>query len=224
MFEAWGRVVYRRRRLVLADSGVGVVAGGACGEPACSASCSRRRLHRPGQPEPARGNLATRAFGRDTADVVVLYSGPDHDRARPGLPGRRDRHAWPPCRAARSPRTQTYWSTGLAAVRQRRRPGRPTPCSSWPVPPTPPGSRTYQAISGRPRRARPDRRRQAGRSRPRRAINKRGHRRHRAGRGHLDAGAADPAAGHLRQPGRRQPAAGDRRHRRSSARSPRCGC
>jgi len=52
----------------------------------------------------------------------------------------------------------------------------------------------------------------------------RGHRRYRAGRGLLDAGAADRDGGDLREPGRRLACRWRSGASRSWARSPRCGC
>jgi trehalose monomycolate/heme transporter len=73
MFEAWGRFVYRRRRLVLLVAAV-VVAGAALwGTGVFGSLQSGGGFAAPGSQSEKAGALATRAFGRDTADVVVLY-------------------------------------------------------------------------------------------------------------------------------------------------------
>ncbi len=73
MFEAWGRFIYRRRRLVLLAA-VAVIAGAAVwGTGVFGSLQSGGGFTAPGSQSEQASNLATKAFGRDTADVVVLY-------------------------------------------------------------------------------------------------------------------------------------------------------
>ncbi|MGY1670368.1 MMPL family transporter [Geodermatophilus sp. SYSU D00710] len=76
MFEALGRVVYRRRRAVLALSALAVVLAGVWGTGVFG------RLTGSGFEDPASesaraAELAVRELGRDSADVVVLYRSDD---------------------------------------------------------------------------------------------------------------------------------------------------
>jgi uncharacterized membrane protein YdfJ with MMPL/SSD domain len=76
MFEAWGRFVYRRRRLVLLVAAMVVVGAAVWGTGVFGALQSGGGFTAPGSQSERAGALATRAFGRDTADVVVLYRSP----------------------------------------------------------------------------------------------------------------------------------------------------
>ncbi len=76
MFEAWGRFVYRRRRLVLLAAAVVVVGAAVWGTGVFGALQSGGGFTAPGSQSEQASTLATRAFGRDTADVVVLYRSP----------------------------------------------------------------------------------------------------------------------------------------------------
>ena len=212
MFESWGRVVYRaaaagpgpRRdrgggRGGLGHRGVRRAAVGAAASPPRAARASRRATWR------------RRAFGRDAGDVVVLYSSPRADRARRRLPRRRSPGPWPRCPPARCGRPRP---TGPPARRSSPAPGGHATYAVLELAGGTDSARIndYDAIKGQ--LAAPGLRTQVGGQIPTEAaINNAGHLRHRPGRGHLHAGAADPAAGHLRQPGRGQPAAGHRRHR-----------
>ncbi len=73
MFEAWGRLVYRRRRLVLLAAAVAVVGAAVWGTGVFGSLQSGGGFTAPGSQSQRASDLATRAFGRDTADVVVLY-------------------------------------------------------------------------------------------------------------------------------------------------------
>jgi uncharacterized membrane protein YdfJ with MMPL/SSD domain len=76
MFEAWGRFVYRRRRLVLLAAAVAVAAAALWGTGVFARLQSGGGFTPPGSQSQQASDLATRAFGRDTADVVVLYRSP----------------------------------------------------------------------------------------------------------------------------------------------------
>ncbi len=111
MFEAWGRFVYRRRRLFLLVAAIAVVAAGVWGTGVFGALQSGGGFTAPGSQSQQASDLAARAFGRDAADVVVLYRSPDQTVRDPGY-----RTAVTAALAA-LPRDkvvsyQTYWSTG----------------------------------------------------------------------------------------------------------------
>ena len=74
MFESWGRLVYARRRLVLALAGLVVVAAAVWGTGVFGALQSGGGFTPPGSQSQQESNLAARTFGRNTADVVVLYT------------------------------------------------------------------------------------------------------------------------------------------------------
>ena len=74
MFEAWGRVLFRRRRLVLLVAAVVVVGAAVWGTGVFGALKSGGGFTAPGSQSEQASTIATRAFGRDTADVVVLYN------------------------------------------------------------------------------------------------------------------------------------------------------
>ena len=73
MFEAWGRFIFRRRRLVLLASAIAVVGAAVWGTGVFGSLQSGGGFTAPGSQSQQASDLATKAFGRDTADVVVLY-------------------------------------------------------------------------------------------------------------------------------------------------------
>ena len=73
MFEAWGRFIYRRRRLVLLAAVVAVIGAAVWGTGVFSSLQSGGGFTAPGSQSEQASSLAMKAFGRDTADVVVLY-------------------------------------------------------------------------------------------------------------------------------------------------------
>jgi RND superfamily putative drug exporter len=73
VFEAWGRFIYRRRRLVLLAVVVAVVGAAVWGTGVFGSLQSGGGFSAPGSQSEQASNIATKAFGRDTADVVVLY-------------------------------------------------------------------------------------------------------------------------------------------------------
>ena len=111
MFEAWGRFVYRRRRLVLLVAALVVAGAAVWGTGVFGALQSGGGFTAPGSQSERASTLATRAFGRDTADVVVLYRSPAltvRDPAyRAAVTG--SLSALPKDRVLSY---QTYWSTG----------------------------------------------------------------------------------------------------------------
>jgi trehalose monomycolate/heme transporter len=74
VFESWGRLVYARRRLVLVLAGLVVVAAAVWGTGVFGALQSGGGFTAPGSQSQQESNLAARTFGRNTADVVVLYT------------------------------------------------------------------------------------------------------------------------------------------------------
>jgi uncharacterized membrane protein YdfJ with MMPL/SSD domain len=111
MFEAWGRFIFRRRRLVLLVAGLVVIAAAIWGTGVFGRLQSAGGFVPPGSQSQQEANLAARAFGPDSADVVVLYRSTDLTVRSPAyrsavaaslarLPGRRVLSA------------RTYWSAG----------------------------------------------------------------------------------------------------------------
>ena len=111
MFESWGRVVYRRRRLVLVIALVVVAFAAAWGTGVFSRLQSSGGFTPPDSQSQQSANLAAAAFGRDSGDVVVLYSSPDQTVRSPGF-----RSAVTGTLAAlphgKVLSYATYWSTG----------------------------------------------------------------------------------------------------------------
>src|SRR5215472_8035749 len=111
MFEAWGRGLYRARRLTLVIAAVVALAAGAWGTGVFSKLTSGNTFTPPNSQSNRETNLAASVFGRNDADVVVLYHSPALTVSDPayrqavtaalaGLP------------AADVKRVTTYWSSG----------------------------------------------------------------------------------------------------------------
>ena len=109
MFEAWGRGIYRRRRLTLVIAAIGIVFAGVWGTHVFGALTSGNSFTPPNSQSQREADAATSAFGRNDADVVILYhsarltvSDPAYraavTRALAGLPRRE------------VPSASTYWS------------------------------------------------------------------------------------------------------------------
>src|SRR5712691_5518132 len=73
MFESWGRIIYRRMRLVLVLTMIVVAFAGAWGTGVCGSLQTAGGFNAPGSQSQHASDLASAAFGRDTSDVVVLY-------------------------------------------------------------------------------------------------------------------------------------------------------
>jgi len=110
MFERWGRVIYRRRRLVLVIAGIGVAFAAIWGTGVFAALQTAGGFGAPGSQSQQEADLAARTFGRGSGDVVVLYSSRTMTAASPafrssvtsalaGLPH------------SRAESYATYWST-----------------------------------------------------------------------------------------------------------------
>ena len=113
MFEAWGRFIFRRRRLVLLIAGLAVIAAAVWGTGVFGKLQSAGGFAPPASQSQREADLAARTFGQDAADVVLLYSSKDMTVAAPAY------KAAVTSSLARLPRgavtsAQTYWSTGSA--------------------------------------------------------------------------------------------------------------
>ena len=111
MFEAWGRSVYRRRRLVVIITLVIVAFAGAWGTGVFGSLQSAGGFNTPNSQSQHSSDLAAAAFGRDTGDVVVLYQSATRTVADPAYRAAVTRTL------GALPRSQiesvaTYWSTG----------------------------------------------------------------------------------------------------------------
>src|SRR5579859_5901379 len=76
MFEAWGRALYRRRRLTLIVSLLFVAFAGVWGTGVFGKLSSGNSFTPPGSQSQHEQDRADQLFGRDEADVVVLYDSP----------------------------------------------------------------------------------------------------------------------------------------------------
>src|ERR1700684_3204994 len=74
MFERWGRVIYRRRRLVLVITLIVVAFAGAWGTGVFRSLQTAGGFNTPNSQSQRSSDLASAAFGRDAGDVVVLYN------------------------------------------------------------------------------------------------------------------------------------------------------
>src|SRR5580704_7527838 len=115
MFEAWGRGLYRARRLTLVLAILFAVAAGVWGTGVFSKLTSGNTFTPPSSESNRESALATSVFGRNEADVVVLYhsaamtvADPAYRRAVTAelgtLPAADVLHA------------TTYWSSGQASL------------------------------------------------------------------------------------------------------------
>ncbi len=115
MFEAWGRVLYRTRRRTLAIAVLFAIAAGIWGTGVFGKLNSGNTFTPPDSQSNQESNLAARVFGRNEADVVVLYHSATMTVADPayrqavttalaGLP------------SADVTRVTTYWSSGQPAL------------------------------------------------------------------------------------------------------------
>jgi trehalose monomycolate/heme transporter len=111
MFSRWGRVAYRRRRLILLGALLVAVLGGVWGTTIFATVQTAGGFDAPNSQSQHESDLATQAFGRDAGDVVVLYSSKTLTTASPAF-----RSAVTSTLAA-LPRSDvesyaSYWSTG----------------------------------------------------------------------------------------------------------------
>jgi trehalose monomycolate/heme transporter len=111
MFEGWGRVIYRRRRLVLVVALIVVAFAAAWGTGVFGRLQSSGGFTPPDSQSQQSSNLATAAFGRDAGDVVVLYSSPTLSVRSPEFRAAVT-HALAGLPANRVESAATFWSTG----------------------------------------------------------------------------------------------------------------
>jgi RND superfamily putative drug exporter len=111
MFETWGRTIYRRRRLVLVLTLIVVAFAGVWGTGVFGSLQSAGGFNAPNSQSQHASDLASAAFGRDTADVVVLYKSASMTVADPAYRAAVSRTlgALPHSRVTSA---ATFWSTG----------------------------------------------------------------------------------------------------------------
>jgi uncharacterized membrane protein YdfJ with MMPL/SSD domain len=111
MFEAWGRTLYRRRRLTLALTLVLVAFAAVWGTGVFGKLSAGNNFTPPDSQSQREADQAAQVFGRNDADVVVLYRSATMTVADPGY-----RQAVTAALAglprADVTRVSTYWSTG----------------------------------------------------------------------------------------------------------------
>jgi trehalose monomycolate/heme transporter len=115
MFEAWGRLLYRGRRLTLLIALLFAVAAGVWGTGVFGHLNSGNTFTPPGSQSNAEADRAASLFGRDTADVVVLFRSDASTVADPAY--RQAVTAY----LARLPASQvtgsvTYWTSGQRSL------------------------------------------------------------------------------------------------------------
>src|SRR5258708_35193429 len=111
MFESWGRVVYRRRRLVLVIALIGALFGAVWGTGVFGKLQSSGGFTPPNSQSQQSSNLATAAFARNAGDVVVLYSSPTLSVRSPAFRAAVT-HALAALPHSKVASATTYWSTG----------------------------------------------------------------------------------------------------------------
>jgi trehalose monomycolate/heme transporter len=111
MFEIWGRAIYRRRVLALVIALIALAGAAAWGTGVFGSLQSSGGFTSPNSESQRASNLAASAFGRNDADVVVLYRSPTMTVADPAYRAAvaRSLAALPHGGVTAA---QTYWSTG----------------------------------------------------------------------------------------------------------------
>ncbi len=112
MFERWGRVVYRRRRLVLVIALIAVSFAAVWGTGVFGKLQSSGGFTPPNSQSQQSSNLAAAVFGRDAGDLVVLYSSPSLSAASPAY-RTAVTHALAALPSSKVASYETYWSTKL---------------------------------------------------------------------------------------------------------------
>ncbi len=113
MFESWGRIVFRRRRLVLAIAALGVVAAAIWGTGVIPLLQSAGGFAPPASQSQQEANIAATAFGRNADDVVLLYTSKNLT-VRSAAYKSAVAASLAALPRAEVVSAQTYWSTGSA--------------------------------------------------------------------------------------------------------------
>ncbi len=85
IFGAWGRIIYRRRRLVLVIALIFAAFAAVWGTAIFAKVQTAGGFDAPNSQSQQEASLATTAFGRDAGDVVVLYSSKTPTTASPSF-------------------------------------------------------------------------------------------------------------------------------------------
>jgi RND superfamily putative drug exporter len=115
MFEAWGRGLYARRRLTLGITLVLVVFAAVWGTGVFGQLSSGDNFTPPASQSQREASEASQVFGRDDADVVVLYRSPALTVSDPGY-RQAVTAALSTLPHADVARVTTYWSSGSASL------------------------------------------------------------------------------------------------------------
>lgn len=111
MFEAWGKAVYRARKVVLGIAILFAVAAGAWGSGVFHSMVAGNTFTPPGSQSQRETNLAARSFGRNEADVIVLYHSADTTVTDPAY-RRAVTSTLAALPTADIAKVTTYWSSG----------------------------------------------------------------------------------------------------------------
>ena len=115
MFEAWGRALYRRRRLTLGLTLVLVAFAAVWGTGVFGKLSSGDNFTPPASQSQREANQAASVFGRNDADVVVLYRSASMTVSDPGY-RQAVTAALSGLPRADIARVTTYWSTGSPSL------------------------------------------------------------------------------------------------------------
>ena len=111
IFERWGRTAYRRRRLILVIALLTAVLGVVWGTAIFSRVQTAGGFNAPDSQSQHEATLATKTFGRDAGDVVVLYSSKTLTTAAPAFRSAVT-HALAALPHSQAASYASYWSTG----------------------------------------------------------------------------------------------------------------
>src|SRR5271156_6540552 len=115
MFEAWGRVLARRRRRTLIITLLFVAFAGAWGTGVFGHLSAGDNFTPPSSPSQREASQAAQVFGRNDADVVVLYRSASMSVSDPGY-RQVVTAALSQLPAADVARATTYWASGAAQL------------------------------------------------------------------------------------------------------------
>jgi trehalose monomycolate/heme transporter len=111
IFERWGRTAYRRRRRILVIALLTAVLGVVWGTSIFARVQTAGGFDAPNSQSQHEATLATKAFGRDAGDVVVLYSSKTLTVAAPAFRSAVT-HALAALPHSKVESFASYWSTG----------------------------------------------------------------------------------------------------------------